>query len=165
MEESKISKQFISGLKSYNLTQEEIKNWKYCGGNSGSDLNYFKLKYPDEKIPEYVDKCVCGHNIVQNCYITDGNEFLTLGNCCVKRFISKENQGRTCERCGEPHRNRKDDKCDDCRMLKCRNCPLYSEPEKFGLCSACSLLKGKCKLCGRETKSLNFKLCWTCKNM
>ena len=41
----KLTDKFIKGLKKYDLTYEEIKNsnWKYCGGNQGSHLNYFKL--------------------------------------------------------------------------------------------------------------------------
>jgi hypothetical protein len=36
-----------------------------------------------------------------------------LGNSCIKRFIKKS--GRTCETCGEPHKNRKVNMCNKCR--------------------------------------------------
>ena len=107
-----ISERFIRGLKDYNLTVDEVKQWRYCGGNRGSHKNYFKLSCPNDDIPEHTTECVCGHRIQENCYITDGHNILVLGNCCVKRFIPKS--GRTCERCGKPHRRTKSNVCQKC---------------------------------------------------
>jgi hypothetical protein len=110
-----LTKRFIEGLKNYNLTYDEIVNgnWKYCGGRSGRHLNYFKLSCKDEELPEQVNECVCGHKISENCYITNGEEILILGNCCIIKFIPKSS--RTCEKCESPHKNRKVNQCNRCR--------------------------------------------------
>jgi hypothetical protein len=117
-----LTKRFIKGLESYGLTYEEIKsnNWKYCGGNEGRHLNYFKLCYKKSELPEHDNECVCGHHIVENCYITDGKELLILGNCCIKKFIPKNT--RTCEKCEKPHKNRIVNRCNDCRTGICDKC-------------------------------------------
>jgi hypothetical protein len=117
-----LTNKFIEGLKKYEMSYEDIieSKWEYCGGNRGSHLNYFKLRYPKGNIPDSVDECVCGHKISENCYITDGNEILVMGNCCIKKFIKKS--GRTCEKCGNPHKNRVVNKCNDCRSGFCDDC-------------------------------------------
>jgi hypothetical protein len=112
-----LTKKFIEGLKNYNLTYNDIlnNNFYYCGGDNNSHLNYFKLIYNDKKLPEKKEKCICGHEIRDNCYITDGNIILILGNCCIKKFLPKDKSGRTCEKCGKPHKNRKYNICNDCK--------------------------------------------------
>lgn len=110
-----LTKKFIKGLKNYDLTYEEIVEgkWKYCGGNHGSHLNYFKTSCKGDDLPEQVNECVCGHAISENCYITDGEQILVLGNCCIIKFCPKSS--RTCEKCEAPHRNSKDNRCNKCR--------------------------------------------------
>ncbi len=165
-ESVKLSLIFIKGLKEYNLTNEEIiaEGWKYCGGNEGRHLNYFRIACPGEVLPDQADECVCGHNIVENCYITDGDRILILGNCCIKRFIP--DSGRTCERCGEPHRNRKDNLCSDCRP-RCAGCDEVREGLRRGICRDCwpylrhSLSPRKCAECGGECKA-GYTTCWPC---
>jgi hypothetical protein len=102
-----LTEKFIKGLKMYGLTYDEIinSNWKYCGGNQGRHLRYFKLSCKGEEIPDSTDECICGHNIIENCYITNGEEILILGNCCIKKFIPKSS--RTCETCGVSHKKEK----------------------------------------------------------
>ena len=126
---SDLSKKFIKGLKNYNLTHEDIinQNFKYCGGNTGSHHNYFKICFKNELkknpnwMPDFKNVCICGHQISENCYIiNDSNRILTLGNCCIKRFVPKS--GRTCEICGESHRNRIINKCNNCRVGFCDKC-------------------------------------------
>jgi hypothetical protein len=113
-----LTKKFIKGLETYGLSYEEIKNsnWKYCGGNEGRHLNYYRICYVDKELLEHTDKCVCGHHIEENCYITDGSRFLILGNCCIRKFIEKSS--RTCEMCERPHKNRKVNFCNDCRKIQ-----------------------------------------------
>ena len=113
---------FKKGLKEkYDLDYEIVKkDWKYCGGNMGSHLNYYKLCYKNAKLPSYEDKCVCGHDITENCYITDKKELLVLGNCCIKAFVDKCN--RTCEDCNNTHKNRIINKCNDCKKKYCVIC-------------------------------------------
>jgi hypothetical protein len=111
-----LTQSLIKGLKNYDLTLNDIQNnnFRYFGGNEGSHLNYYNLICEKTSLPEYKNKCICGHTIKENCYITNGDIILTLGNCCIKKFLPKEKQGRTCEKCGNPHRNRKYNKCNDC---------------------------------------------------
>lgn len=131
---STISEKFIKGLKEYKLTLEMIKPWKYCGGNRDSKLKYYTLVFPGRPLPISKDICVCGHKIVENCYITDdiknGDRILILGNCCIKRFIP--NSKRSCEVCNKPHRNRIVNRivnrCNDCRIGVCDKCRSKCSP-------------------------------------
>lgn len=129
---------FIRGLKKYNLTQKEIIEYKfkYAGGDSGCHHNYFIMC--DITAPEKMEECVCGHSIIKNCYIhsEERDQTLVLGTCCIKRFIPKGKQGRTCSECGDPHRNRKVNKCNGCRQ-------------------------GSCDRCGKGIE-YQYKVCWGC---
>ena len=121
----KIFERFIKGLKEYNLTFEEITNgdWKYFGGDNGNHYRYFQMaKNEKDNLPEHEDECVCGVKIKHNCYITNGKEILILGSCCIKRFMPPDCSGRTCEICGKPHRNRINNRCNDCRIGICNDC-------------------------------------------
>uniref|UniRef100_A0A6C0BA18 DM2 domain-containing protein n=1 Tax=viral metagenome TaxID=1070528 RepID=A0A6C0BA18_9ZZZZ len=113
----KLTERFIEGLKNYNVTYDEIikGNWKYCGGRSGCHLNYFKVSCKNDDLPKQQDKCICGHAISENCYITNDEFILVLGSCCIKKFLPKTKSSRTCEKCGDPHKNRKVNRCNKCR--------------------------------------------------
>jgi len=113
-----LTEKFIKGLQKYKLTYDEIKNsnWKYCGGRTGSHLNYFKLCHKGLELPTIQNHCVCGHSIKENCYITNDEQILVLGNCCIKKFVVKSS--RTCEKCGGAHKNRTVNKCNNCRYEK-----------------------------------------------
>lgn len=108
-----LSRRFVNGLAELGLTQEDLKEWKYCGGTFGSHKNYWKLCCPGESCPPKEGRCVCKHVINENCYITNGDEILILGNCCIKKFVPKA--GRTCQNCGAGHKNHKDNLCRECR--------------------------------------------------
>lgn len=115
---NELSKRFFTGLSEYNLTKEEIQSgdWVYAGGDHERHLRYFYQVFPEaESLPGHEDRCVCNHPIKWNCYIRHkvSNEVVVLGNCCIKKFI--KDSGRTCGMCGEPHKNRKDNHCNDCR--------------------------------------------------
>jgi len=131
-----LSTRFIKGLREYNITSKEIKDgeWSYCGGDTGRHLNYFKLCKKNTEHPSYTDKCVCGHQITENCFITNGARIIVLGNCCIKRFIPKST--RTCEECGEPHRNRIVNRCNECRIGLCDGCDRDID-SKYKKCYAC----------------------------
>jgi len=134
-----LSKQFEKGLYDYGLTMEDMKKFYYCGGNIGCHHNYFIKSCPNDDLPDLVDRCVCNHLIRENCYVTDGERILIVGNCCIKRFLPKENSGRTCEICRQPHRNRKDNKCNNCRKGK-----------------------GMCIICKKSTFKPAYKYCLDC---
>ena len=133
---SKLTDKFIKGLQKYNISYDMIKEgkWKYCGGDTGRHLKYYKLCFPSKDPLDTVDKCVCGHKIFENCYITDGDEIVVLGNCCIKRFIKKSS--RTCDQCGNPHRNRKVNKCNECRRGTCESCGCSCNPD-YAKCYNC----------------------------
>jgi hypothetical protein len=162
-----LHKRFIKGLLEYNLTEEEvIKNWKYCGGNRKEHFNYFKLSCPGEDFPAQVNECVCRHYIEENCYITNGEEILILGNCCIKKFLTKS--GRTCEDCGEPHQNRIIDKCNNCRpktisknRKTCEDCSEPHQNRKVNRCNSCRI--GRCDECPNRCPE-KYKLCFMCHN-
>lgn len=136
-----LTQRFINGLTKYNLTLNEIQNskWKYCGGDKGSHYNYFKLYFKDKekdisKNISHKDYCICGTGIIENCYITDNIQILVLGNCCIKKFIYKSS--RTCEICDEPHKNRKVNRCNDCRIGICDDCNSKCNP-RYKKCYDC----------------------------
>lgn len=130
-----INQRFIKGLEEYNLTIEELKDWKYCGGNRQQrHINYWKMTFIDKEFPPHKKFCICGHEIKENCYICKNETILTLGNCCIKRFIPSS--CRTCEKCGEAHRNRKQNRCNNCFDKKCSSCGIDIE-KKYTKCWEC----------------------------
>ena len=115
-----LTKRFIDGLKEYNLTKDEIKDWTYVGGGHTTDarlntiLNQtFKIHFPDSDVPELEHTCVCGHPIQLNAFISDGERILVLGSCCVKRFTATGIK-KTCRKCKKPYRGSYLD-CSACR--------------------------------------------------
>ena len=135
----KLTRKFKRGLEEHGLTIDDMANWKYYGGNRGRHFNYWKISRDEgENLPEHTNKCICDHYIQENCYITDDSEILILGNCCIKKFISKS--GRTCGICGEPHQNTSVNRC--------------GTPT-----SGCR--KGRCDSCGRDCQD-NYAKCYIC---
>jgi hypothetical protein len=131
-----LTDKFMNGLKRHGLTYDQIKdNWKYCGGDTGRHLNYFKLCCKDEPLPEHEKECVCGHAIVENCYITFEDDLLILGNCCIKKFIPKSS--RTCRDCGKSHKNSVVDRCNNCRAGICDDCEKKCD-KKYKKCYKCN---------------------------
>jgi hypothetical protein len=145
------TQRFTEGLKQHDLTMIDMNDFVYSGGDNGSHLNYYKLLYNTDKLLPHKDYCICGHKIVKNCYIANGNQVLTLGICCIKRFISKEKQGRTCECCGYSHKNRKNNLCNKCREDRnksikrvnnkliniCMECGIDIDNFKYPYCPYC----------------------------
>ena len=147
----KISERFIEGLKNYNLTFDEILNWKYCGGDQKNHLNYFKLYHKisedqDFSLPLHADKCVCDHPIKENCYITNGKKIIVLGNCCIKKFAVG---GKRCKICDTVHKNRKDNYCNSCRKDVAEKEKRKKQAEWY-----CS--------CGDRKKNKSHPLCVSC---
>jgi hypothetical protein len=139
-ESDELSEKFINGLMKYNLNLIDLVNFKYCGGDSGSHKNYFNLFFQgaQENKPNHVNHCICGNRIKINCYITNAAQILVLGNCCIKKFISKS--GRTCDTCGEPHKNRKVNRCNTCRTGVCDLCDGVCG-KRYKTCFVCSRKK------------------------
>ena len=162
-------KRFIKGLKEYNLTLDELNEtgWHYIGGNHKQFLSHFKLlklKYSIEYIIRnaknydsaqdtfcnnsnntIVDggewrNCVCHEPIYNLCFIANATreEFFIIGNCCIKSFIKANTI--TCEECGNEHRNKIKNLCNDCKLCQ------------------------ECEICGSEHKNLNHNMCNKCFN-
>ena len=104
-------------IKEYNISYEELKQFRYCG--SSSDINYwnifFEHKKPFSESPQRVSTCLCGHDIIENCYIYKDGQILVVGNRCKKRFMDKPY--RTCNNCGDEHKNRIINLCSKCRGI------------------------------------------------
>jgi len=146
------------------LSIENMKSYKYCGGNTiGRHLNYWKLfnknnKYPQ---PSHTNKCKCGHHIEENCYVIDKNteDIVVLGNCCIQKFCP-DNNNRTCEICNEKHKNRVVNRCNKCRLGKCDICDKKCN-DKYSTCYECKFKDEKnftCDNCG-ESLSSKFEIC------
>ena len=154
---------FSQGLLALNLNPFTVKEtWKYAGGSSGSHARYLDMLDISIK-PEYTKECVCGHHIVENCYICDPTEtnVLTVGNCCIKRFILKST--RTCSKCDAPHQNRSNNLCGSCREFqwcpepKCKR--MRSKFSKY--CEVCvNKHPNQCKTCQKPCKTFHY--CFLC---
>ncbi len=156
-EELELTKHFVRGLAKHGLSLEDMKDYKYCGGDSKQHLNYWNLFNRNKNLdtPDYTTKCICGHDIEDNCYIIHktSENILVLGNCCIQKFCP--DSGRTCDDCGEPHRNRKVNRCNECRKGKCDECDKKCNPD-FPTCYACKFgetKKTNCDSCGKELSS------------
>lgn len=167
-QDDKLFQKFLKGLEKLGMTYEDVKHWVYAGGDSEHRIKYFKQKCPDRELPEHASSCVCGHKIKENCYILniDDNRLLTLGSCCIKKFIPEST--KTCNVCGASHKNRIVDRCNDCRPGLCDIC---NKPCKkpYTKCYSCKFPKeessdepNKCTECDKECKK-PFTKCYACK--
>lgn len=151
---------FKTGLmKKHNMKVEDLKKYEYCGGSSGAHFKYWVLRYgPFKELPLHQETCVCYQPIAENCFITNGKEYIVLGNCCIKRFVPKCT--RTCERCGDPHKNRIINRCNECREIGfCKKCKKKID-EKYTLCYTCKN-PNNCIDCGKSCDK-KYKRCFTC---
>ena len=134
-----------AGLKRLGLTLSNVREeFIYIGGSKYSHANYFKLKYPAEQHPEHEAYCVCGHFIVENCYLrsTSSGQTLVVGNCCIKRYLP--GACRTCNNCGVKHKNIVIDFCNGCRPKKgcgslCGKCAAPHRNRSDNLCNDCRI--------------------------
>jgi len=85
-------------------------------------------------------ECVCHEPIKNLCFIAnaDRTEYFIIGNCCIKSFIKANTI--TCEKCGNKHRNKIKNLCNDCKLCQ------------------------KCEICNAEHKNLNHNMCNKCYN-
>lgn len=172
IEENYIEK-INKGLAEYNMSFSDISagNFKYCGGNQNNHLNYFKLMFPNMNLPPQKDYCICGHKIIENCYITDGITFVTMGNCCIKKFVPKNT--RTCDICDAKHTNRIVNRCNNCRVNHCDGCGIKHILYKNKLCDECmfkqpikqkpKIFRHKCDICAEPHNNRKDNLCNDCR--
>tara|TARA_R110001606_G_scaffold193113_2_gene340859 strand:- start:2082 stop:2651 length:570 start_codon:yes stop_codon:yes gene_type:complete len=181
---SKLYHRFIKGLKDYGLTEKDMKDYRYCGGEIGENrmehFRYWKLLgFTLNELPEHVDHCVCGVHIVYNCFIahkdnvrnrdTQPLEPLIVGSCCIKHFCELS---RTCDICDKNHQNTKDNICKDCRKEKVRKskaCVKCDKPRGNknssgkNMCNIClqKFRESKCNSCGKTVYG-GYRNCYKC---
>ncbi len=110
-----LSKRFKTGLNKNNVEINDIiENWYYIGGEVGIHLKYFNNNFYNQKLPTHQDYCICGHKIKNNCYITNGEDILAIGENCINRFITYD-YIKLCRECNSIHRNITDNLCKSCR--------------------------------------------------
>ena len=129
----------------HGLKWKDFQKFKYAGGRRGRHLNYYTLlKKTNKDLPELKDideecKCPCEHDIKENCFVMKDDIVIVLGNCCIKKFMEKS--GRSCDTCGNPHKNRKVNQCNQCRKSNCANCNVPLPHYKYIYCHSCFILK------------------------
>ena len=112
----KMSKRFENGLKKYGLTIEDLNDFYYIGGEHKQHKAYYNLFTNNNKLPKHNNYCICGHKIKNNCYISNGDIVLPIGESCILRFLQNRKK-RICPVCFCPHRNRiKTNLCNVCKM-------------------------------------------------
>ncbi len=108
-----LTKRFRNGLKRLNITEEElIDDYFYIGGDFSHHLKLYQ-KHNIKPLPPKNHRCICGHKIRNNIFISNGENILSLGSSCFQKFCPKT--VKLCEDCGYKHRNRKDNICNKCR--------------------------------------------------
>ena len=131
-----VSRRFLEGLKEYDLTIDDIKDWTFCGGTHPTHQKYYRECFPNTKFPKSVDCCVCGVKIMYNCYIKNKhNHILVLGSCCIKRFVDSGIK-KTCSVCNAIHKNRIVNRCNNCRIGVCDDCDRKIN-DRFKKCFRC----------------------------
>ena len=81
-----------ASLNKFGLRLEDLKTYKRVGkSNHGVPDTIFKQNFgKDCKLPEHQNACICGHHIVEQCYLcpesNDVNDILVVGNHCIKRM-------------------------------------------------------------------------------
>ena len=139
---------------------EKLKNngWKCCGGTSNhNDLitwKNFKKKngLPEDLILKKKDHCICGHEIINQCYIykvknkkdEDLYYFKVLGTECIKKVYNEEykhlrsENRKECPICNTIHGSRKrTDLCPECCDKRCEKCYKILNNNKYKYCYNC----------------------------
>lgn len=92
-------------------------NWVYAGGDSGIHLQYWNIvsSQQNSEISDHPIRCDCGLRYYRN---KNTNQVIAIKVCVAQEFIPKENRTRRCSLCDSPHKNKKDNYCNDCRKTK-----------------------------------------------
>ena len=131
----------------YNVSYESLNNYIECGrwhtGCYGTDLKYKLLfGYATSPVKQFDNnnKCICGPNIVELCFVCPQNnlslsESIVVGNECIGKFSIST--GKCCEICGTRHFNRSFNLCNDHIKIKLRISRRYIRLIKkmFKLCA------------------------------
>jgi len=111
----------------YGIELKDLENYIYYGGDYDEHESYYFNTLKQKEQPSHKDYCICKHRIERNCYINTKetpclDNIIIVGSCCIKKYIPEDQRKRTCEKCGCPHKNRKDNYCNNCRsnFTKCK---------------------------------------------
>lgn len=152
---------FFIGMKKLGYTKKQAKEFRYCGADTNDTTrNYWNLTSKNKQLPAKKYKCICGKNITNNYYITNDKDVLIICSNCNKNNI-KHNK-KSCEKCGENHRNIKDNFCNACRKDRIEyfdQCDLCKNYESFAIYN--SII---CDNCINETK-LKANKCSNCNKL
>lgn len=165
---TKLPEDLENKIKKYKLSLEDIatSGWRYLGDDRGT---YLKISCKDtNRLPAFTDRCLCNHPIKHQCYITNDKDIVVLGNCCIKKWIPKHLRGRTCDLCRKPHKNRKNNLCNDCRAIQpdvrtprkmCERCLNPHRNRKDNFCNGCrEELKQQDRL-NEELRQIAYRYC------
>ena len=171
-----LSKKFWKGLEEkHGLTYEDIieQGWTNAGGVSNRNdrhMRYFLMITQGTNLqpPPHLDYCVCDHDIVYNYYIIDRarTKLIVIGSCCINLFMPENRRGRTCDECEKPHRNRKVNKCNDCKSIsKKKRCDICEKPHRNRKVNKCNDCKDKCSRCKTDiTGRFGYEKYERCRN-
>lgn len=182
------------------LTSEQITalikpfetDWWFCGGSDTDPFSEIPCPHPLKEweklwihyhgtrpMPKSTNECICGQKGIRyNIYITDGTRVITIGCICLRQFLPKIAESiskKYCDECMTPHKNRKDNYCKDCRLLRKEREAMKKKEEeeaeekerqeRIRLAmenerAQRERLMKVCK-CGKEKKP-QFPSCWSC---
>ena len=117
-------------------------DWEYVGNTEYESGKEKFQKWRDsnkfEREHSIVDKCVCGYPIKHHYYIYSKkeNRVRVVGNDCVKKFVPT-GKSNTCDKCGQPHRNRVVNRCNECRKTMCDRCNRSMSDNGYLRCYSC----------------------------
>jgi hypothetical protein len=101
-----------NGLTEYNLTFRDLNNYVRCGRSPAfcKPDKVFVDRFGDVKPPEHRSVCLCGHLIMEQCYLCpenskDVNDIIVVGNHCIDTWgfkRAKWGKGKKveCDVCG-----------------------------------------------------------------
>ena len=94
-----------NGLTEYNLTFRDLNNYVRCGRSHPhcKPDKVFVDKFGDVKPPKYRRVCLCGHVIMEQCYLCpenskDVNDIIVVGNHCIETWGFKRATWGKCEK-------------------------------------------------------------------
>lgn len=102
---------FSAGLEK-RFGRSEVEHFKYIGASEGPGAAYMITNQIDTTTLPLESKCVCGHDIIVNCYLRHipTEEIVVVGTKCVRQFLPTGLR-RTCAQCNKVHRNCDVDLC------------------------------------------------------
>jgi len=158
------------------------KNYSYIGGNFGEHKEaanlYFMLENAKRKsnhrIEDFARDCckLClQKNIKDNIFIAkipdNPNKNIVIKaicKTCIEYLNIRFKRKGICDDCGETHKNKSDNYCNDCRLKDyCANCNERTFLDEKGRCNDCMYFN-YCKICDKVKVDKKGFACSTCYN-